>query len=282
MLCYIPLEIRIKIYQFCYKKELLNIGLCNKKYWNEVLPILWSSFVVCGNLNIKLYKNNLKHTGIMGFYGMSREEIEDILPFVSVKLKTIIIYQTIDGLLELRKKIPTIQCLELSDVQSPNWDNIPCFRCLKELKISNCNVHDDVILKICGAQIRKLRVVMCQDLTAQYLQNVSKFALLQEFTFSDIFRYIKENEFVCLSQLNQLIRLNLSDTDVGDLLFKLAVDNYLKLEHLNLRFSNISDIGLKYISKLKGLKTLNVECCDVSNEGISFISINICKLKITM
>ena len=75
-------------------------------------------------------------------------------------------------------------------------------------------------------EIQKLDIKLCQDLTGKCLETIITFEWLKEFTFTDIFRSIRGTDFVCLYQLRNLVRLNLSETDVGDLLFIHALSSY--------------------------------------------------------
>ena len=99
------------------------------------------------------------------------------------------------------------------------------------------------------------------------------FVSLTDLKFTDVFRSIQEPQFVCLYKLKQLVRLDLSDTDAGDLLFMHASDNYIHLRHLVLRFTRLSDAGLFYISKLPKLTYLNISLCNISDEGLSFVAV---------
>ena len=95
-----------------------------------------------------------------------------------------------------------------------------CFSHAVEMKIDNCDVNDEHLRKMGSMQIQKLELVLCQFLPAKGLQYISNFAWLKELKFSDIFRSIRKSDFVCISKLDKLVRLDLTDTNAGDLLFK--------------------------------------------------------------
>ena len=140
--------------------------------------------------------------------------------------------------------------LNISSVSMSNWTCITQLSQLLSLCLSNCNVSDEDLEKISELKVHKLELVLCQDVTAKGLENITMFVSLTDPKFTDVFRSIHEPQFVCLYKLKQLVRLDLSDTDAGDLLFMHASDNYIHLRHLVLRFTRLSDAGLFYISKL--------------------------------
>ena len=258
----IPIEIKAKIYSLCYKKDLLNLALCNKENCEEIIPYLWESFVLClSDLRQNGFvRQNLKHTmHFISYVGYS-EEVDEIMLYTSDRLKKLSIHDA------------------FQEVTSPDasqevtsWSKISLFESLRHLELSNCVVSDEDINNINNKNIQKLELVFCQNLTAKCLQSITNFASLQDLTFSDLFRNIDEAAFVCLHQLENLVRLNLSETDAGDALFQHAVGNYRHLKHLELRYTKVTDTGLFYISKLPEIAHLDISLCEISDEGLSFL-----------
>ena len=151
-----------------------------------------------------------------------------------------------------------------------SWSNLSLLKSLTHLKLSNCDVADEDLNNI-DMEIQKIELVFCQNLTSKCLQSIKNFEALQDLTFSDLLRNIDEAAFVCLHQLVNLVRLNLSETDAGDALFQHAVGNYRHLKHLELRYTKVSDTGLFYISKLLELAHLDISLCKISDKGLSFL-----------
>lgn len=141
-------------------------------------------------------------------------------------------------------KLPCILCINFYNAfqEVTNWSEISCFKNIEELRMYNCDVSDEDLMTMPAMEIEKLELKLCQNLTAKCLQSITRFVYLNNFTFIDIFRSISESSFVCLYQLKHLERLNLSETDISDLLFINAWDNYRSLRHLALGSTKISDV----------------------------------------
>ena len=73
-----------------------------------------------------------------------------------------------------------------------------------------------------------------------------------------------------ISDLPNLVRLELYPLNVDDSFFQLAERNLTSLEVLHIYGSNISDLGLASVSKLYYLRKLHISWCDgISDEGLS-------------
>ena len=116
--------------------------------------------------------------------------------------------------------------LHISSVSISNWTCITKLSQLESLCLSSCNVSDEDLEKISQLKVQKLELVLCQEVTAKGLENITMFSCLSNLKFTDIFQSIHEPQFVCLFKLRQLVRLNLSDTDTGDSLFQHASNSY--------------------------------------------------------
>ena len=146
---------RTRVYRKLYKKDLLNFALCNRNYCEEIIPVLWDYFMLkSGDQLHALNKQNFQHTSFPMLYDLKNEKIDDILTYMSDRLKTLCIHHSINGLEHISVILPSVQSLNFVNVFSheTKWEEISCFSHVV-MKIDNCDVNDEHLRKMGSVQI---------------------------------------------------------------------------------------------------------------------------------
>lgn len=281
----IPPELLELIFFYCTNEDATNYACTSKRAYASVKHLMWREVVVNFQRS-SLIRNdimeNLRHARSLEFSASPKGDTHRLgleyprfLSFFKAHvLQRLSLSNVPDSLVVCTLDLlHSLTELNISSVSMSNWTCITQLSQLLSLCLSNCNVSDEDLEKISELKVHKLELVLCQDVTAKGLENITMFVSLTDLKFTDVFRSIHEPQFVCLYKLKQLVRLDLSDTDAGDLLFMHASDNYIHLRHLVLRFTRLSDAGLFYISKLPKLTYLNISLCNISDEGLSFVAV---------
>jgi len=243
-----------EITQYLKFNDLINIGLTNKKYYNNIF--IDPSFIISiYNLSLIISKETLN------FFEKINKKI-----FV----KNLIIFNK-RYLTDLHTK------MEINFLQNI----LPKFE-MNFLEILNLKYHSymtDIILEFIlklfddnkKNNLKELHLEDCVNITKNGLECLSKFNNLNVLNLTYCYQI---NNLSFLSELINLKELNLSNCYKiidDDLLFLFKLNN---LEILNLSNCNkITDNGLKYLSKLNNLVNLNLsDCKEITDNGLKFLS----------
>jgi len=284
--CTLPVEIRRKIFGYCSKEDLAHIGTCSKSWHAEVTPIAWEVVTFdwkrLAGKNIEIKSVNLKHTRELHFHGRVKDRGDYGLSKFGIMvnscnpdwLTSLSFTRTImpDGLQLICERLPKLQCLKFSEIRDDTcFDFVSRFQQLETFVCDTCVIEDYQVEKICD-NLKNLLVVeisKCKYVTEHSLVSISKVRHLTKLIFTQNHSIFSEHYIGTITELHNLIHLNLSYFSIDDQFFENAGSNFPLLGHLNVSSCPVTDVGLARICQLHTLKHLDIsECRDISDNGL--------------
>jgi len=272
----LPLEIRKKIFEQCPKRDLVNMSVCSKYWEQEVVPILWYDISIKHH-HVEEVANgdtvNLKHTCKLVLEIYRYTDYENILrncnPCILSSLTARGWYS--DDVLQISEFFPMLKNITLREFKCLNF--LPTLRHLISISLSNCDVADDLVEKICKLKdLRVLEFHYCDRVTGKCLEHISEIKQLEKLYVSGGHDIECEWFTRTIHKLKNIVHLEIPWSNIKDELFDLAAGNFQFLQRLNVRGNMISDSCLPTLSKLHYLKHLNIDHCDgISDKGLAFL-----------
>jgi hypothetical protein len=286
----LPVELRLKIFNQCTKRELVNVAVCSKFWCAEITPIIWK-VVNSKNISRRFHLQrcekeieektvNLKYTQDLTFsvYGRScvfREVIRKCDPNYLLSLRIVDVRDVRSGLESIPEMIPMLRELHLKRVKGVGVEVFSGLLELQVLSITHCRLNVDHLKTICLLpNLQTLELDGCVGLTGQCLDYIQGIVQLKQLVLNGTFN---PGQFsAAILNLRNLIRLDfnvicLGNTTINDILFDHAERSFMSLESLNVGNSSITDISLVSISKLVNLRKLDLTNTDISDDGLSYL-----------
>ena len=326
LICALPLEMRLKILEFCTRKDLLSMTLCNSVLCADIRPILWKNVKV-NERDLQLHSTSvanmftlLLNTTSINFMGkgydspfVSDEEEEQqdtywdnstindpilftdeerngsvsfgfalILNHCKERLKSLEFtgFMVRDGLGFAANTLNNLELLHLACVRlsHAHWDTLSYFRTLKKVIIMDCDVIDDHVKRLCTSNhlLEELELEVCEELTGICLENIPLLSHLRQLNVRSMYDF--PAYLLGMPKQNNLLRMDMGYTEVDDEFFSTISTSVPQLKFLKIPQTNITDVGLSFISKLQMLESLDISDCQVTDVGAKYVP-NLVSLK---
>ena len=169
--------------------------------------------------------------------------------------------QHIEELINLEK-------LKLDDITDECFVNIAKLPNLRDLEISKCiNIKDDDMPHI--GKLVNLEKLKLGNITGKCFVNIAKLINLQELSLSNCKNIIGTHMYH-IGRLIKLIKLDISICYfiTGE---SLSYIKDMNIEHLDISFSNVDDVGVYHISRIQSLRTLIMRGTTITSVGFAHI-----------
>ena len=251
-----PLEIRKKIFDLCTKPDLINMAVCSRFWYEEVVRMIWCEVTVTWRqlLEKEIDTNtaNLRHTQKITFNGETQHP-DECFAFASIvkncdpsRLTSLRFFGYIvpDGLKLVAEKLPNLRSLYIHGISERlRLDLLTRFQLLETISLHKCQVTDEEVKGIC--RLKNLRTLKLSDrsakVTSQSLNYISHLTELKEL-FLSMYQEIAESGQLnrTIPKLRHLVRLKIPYSHIDEDFFKFVKKNNQVLEILDISMSRLS------------------------------------------
>lgn len=300
----LPPEILVQIFKLCSKDDLIKVACSNKECYCLVIHFLchyfeihWSDIVVSAPITHQL--RNLKYASCLVLFN-GYNPFYEVPPWIEVsrnylrilkfcnpqELKTLCIIKSkiIDSALETTLR--TFDCLqylrieECNEVSSDGLNHLLDLISLKRLHINACSITDVDIERLHKLPLLEdLSLVLCPKITEMSLKHISKITTLTRLQYCE-YGVLPSNGFKELSNLKKLKTLDISGCVIDDINLKYLMENFARLDVLNVGGIELTPNELVAVSNISNLTRLGLSGCYINDAQIPLLQKNLKHLKV--